>query len=253
MRAPPRPGGDARRMVFGSASGTGPSPNAGMPERESPSSAAARTRMVLDGRALARGCAARGTELRTAEQLCRAQLDRFLAALGDGRPVTVACTQEAPLFAAGGRGGGQHGAAGLRQCPRTGRLGEGRRRRRAEDGRAAGRRRRAAAARSRWCPCKSEGVTLVLGRDAGAIAAAERLADRLDLTVLLTGAEPVTPQPAPPNSPSCAAGRGPRRAGSAPSRWWWTAMRRPAPPPAPPMPGARRRTARRAAATSSST
>ena len=55
--------------------------------------------MVLDGRALARGCAARGTELRTAEQLCRAQLDRFLGALGEGRPVTVACTQEAPLFA----------------------------------------------------------------------------------------------------------------------------------------------------------
>ncbi|MFC7541400.1 hypothetical protein ACFQU2_20705 [Siccirubricoccus deserti] len=40
---------------------------------------------------------------------------------------------------------------------------------------------------------KSEGITLVLGRDAVAIAAAERLSDRLDLTVLLTGAEPVTP------------------------------------------------------------
>ena len=37
--------------------------------------------MVLDGRALARGCAARGGELRLAEQLCRSQLDRFLAAL----------------------------------------------------------------------------------------------------------------------------------------------------------------------------
>ena len=55
--------------------------------------------MRLDGRALARGCAAQGAELRTAEQLCRAQLDRFMAALGEGRPVTVACTQEAPLFA----------------------------------------------------------------------------------------------------------------------------------------------------------
>jgi hypothetical protein len=55
--------------------------------------------MVLDGRVLGRGCAARGVELRTAEQLCRAQLDRFLGALGEGRPVTVACTQEAPLFA----------------------------------------------------------------------------------------------------------------------------------------------------------
>ncbi|MFC7541399.1 hypothetical protein ACFQU2_20700 [Siccirubricoccus deserti] len=55
--------------------------------------------MPLDGKALGSGCAARGTELRTAEQLCRSQLDRFLAALETGRPITVACTQEAPLFA----------------------------------------------------------------------------------------------------------------------------------------------------------
>ncbi len=55
--------------------------------------------MRLDGPALAKGCAARGAELRTAEHLCRSQLDRFHAALGEGRPITVACTQEAPLFA----------------------------------------------------------------------------------------------------------------------------------------------------------
>jgi Pyruvate/2-oxoacid:ferredoxin oxidoreductase delta subunit len=42
-------------------------------------------------------------------------------------------------------------------------------------------------------PLESQGVTLVLGRDAVALEAAARLADRLDLTVLLTGAEDVTP------------------------------------------------------------
>ena len=51
--------------------------------------------MTLDGKALAKGCTAQGAELRTAEHLCRSQLDRFLAALGEKRPVTVACTRAA--------------------------------------------------------------------------------------------------------------------------------------------------------------
>ena len=55
--------------------------------------------MTLDEAALRRGCEAGGAELRLGEQMCRSQLDRFLAAVADGRPVTMACTQEAPLFA----------------------------------------------------------------------------------------------------------------------------------------------------------
>ena len=54
--------------------------------------------MLLDGKALARGCGA-GVEIRGAEQLCMAQLDRFEAALSTGRPLTIACTAQAPLFA----------------------------------------------------------------------------------------------------------------------------------------------------------
>ena len=148
--------------------------------------------MVLDGRALARGCAARGTELRTAEQLCRRQLDRFLAAIGTGRPVTVGCTQEAPLFAEEAAGA----AAPLAFVNLREQAGW------AKEGPAAGPKMAgllAAAAvplpDTPLVPLRSAGVTLVLGRDAVAIAAAQRLADRLDLTVLLTGAEPVTPQP----------------------------------------------------------
>ncbi|MFC7475456.1 4Fe-4S dicluster domain-containing protein [Dankookia sp. GCM10030260] len=148
--------------------------------------------MVLDARALARGCAARGTELRTAEQLCRAQLDRFLGALGEDRPVTVACTQEAPLFAQEAAAAGSTAPLAFVNIREQAGW--------AREGAAAGPKMAgllAAAAvplpPTPLVPLRSEGVTLVLGRDAGAIAAAERLADRLDLTVLLTGVEPVSP------------------------------------------------------------
>ena len=53
--------------------------------------------MPLDADAVRRGC--RGAEVTTARQLCRAELERFRAAAASGEPLTVACTQEAPLFA----------------------------------------------------------------------------------------------------------------------------------------------------------
>lgn len=144
--------------------------------------------MPLDGRALARGC---GAELRTAEQLCRAQLDRFLAALGD-RPVTVGCTQEAPLFRQEAEAAGHRAAldfANVREMAGWS----------AEAG-AAGPKMAALLAAAAvpmpatpLVPLKSEGVTLVLGRDAVALEAAAKLQERLDLTVLLTGEAPVAP------------------------------------------------------------
>src|SRR5438876_8819836 len=45
--------------------------------------------------ALARAC---GGKLRTAHQLCRRELERFKSIVAGGAPVTVSCTQEAPLF-----------------------------------------------------------------------------------------------------------------------------------------------------------
>src|ERR1700694_457630 len=51
--------------------------------------------MPLDALAIGRGCAARITQ---ANQLCGLDLERFREALADGAPITVACTQEAPLF-----------------------------------------------------------------------------------------------------------------------------------------------------------
>src|SRR6202048_4106404 len=51
--------------------------------------------MPLDAQAIGRGCAGKITQ---ANQLCGLELERFKAALTDGAPFTVACTQEAPLF-----------------------------------------------------------------------------------------------------------------------------------------------------------
>src|SRR6267143_116385 len=51
--------------------------------------------MPLDAEAIGRGCTARITQ---ANQLCGLDLDRFKEALAEGSPITVACTQEAPLF-----------------------------------------------------------------------------------------------------------------------------------------------------------
>src|SRR5260370_28712447 len=52
--------------------------------------------MPLDAGAVRRGC--RGKEVTSARQLCRSELDRFRALAGGAAPLTVACTQEAPLF-----------------------------------------------------------------------------------------------------------------------------------------------------------
>ena len=51
--------------------------------------------MPLDEGTLARGC---GGSLRTADHLCRRQVDLARRLIGSGAPVTIGCTQEAPLF-----------------------------------------------------------------------------------------------------------------------------------------------------------
>lgn len=148
--------------------------------------------MALDGRALAQGCAAQGAELRTAEHLCRSQLDRFLTALGEGRPVTVGCTQEAPLFtqeAEEARFAGALDFVNIRE--HAGWSAEG-----AEAGpKMAGLLASAAVPLPSisLVSMTSQGIALILGRDAVALEAARALSDKLDITVLLTGEEPVTP------------------------------------------------------------
>ena len=61
--------------------------------------------MPLDADALQRGC--RGAQVKTANQLCRAEIERFRAAAATSDDLVVGCTQEAPLFSevAGERSG----------------------------------------------------------------------------------------------------------------------------------------------------
>src|SRR4029079_5060725 len=54
--------------------------------------------MPLDADAISRGC--RGAQVKTANQLCRAEIERFRDAVASGGDVVVGCTQEAPLFSA---------------------------------------------------------------------------------------------------------------------------------------------------------
>ena len=147
--------------------------------------------MPLDERRLRRACAGRGGELRTAEQLCRAQLDRFTAALGTG-DVTVACTQEAPLFSQEAETAGHAGALHFVNVRENAGW--------SDEAARTGPKMAALLAASTvpmpptpLVPLESAGVTLVLGRDAVALEAAGGLAEKLDLTVLLTGAEEVQP------------------------------------------------------------
>ena len=145
--------------------------------------------MPLDAQAIGRGCAA---EITQANQLCGLELERFKQALADGAPVTVACTQEAPLFreVAESFPQAQLTFVNIRE---TGGW--------STDAAKAGPKAAAliAAAGEDMPPIslvtlESNGVALVYGRDEVAIEAAQRLADRLDITVLLTRPGDVTPR-----------------------------------------------------------
>ena len=153
--------------------------------------------MPLDAAAIGRGCTARVTQ---ANQLCGLDLDRFKEALADGAPITVACTQEAPLFreVAENFPQAQLTFVNIRE---TGGW--------SKDAAAAGPKAAAliAAAGEDMPPIslvtlESSGVALIYGRDEIAIEAAQRLADRLDITVLLTRPGDVVSDRAPPHRTS---------------------------------------------------
>jgi ferredoxin len=145
--------------------------------------------MPLDAQAIGRACSAHVTQ---ANQLCGVDLAQFKAALGEGAPITVACTQEAPLF--------KEVAEDLEQTEPTFvniRETAGW----SKDAAATAPKMAAliAASREEMPPIalvtlESNGVVLIYGRDDAAIEAAERLADRLDITVLLTKPGDVAPR-----------------------------------------------------------
>ncbi|WP_132254372.1 4Fe-4S binding protein [Methylobacterium segetis] len=145
--------------------------------------------MSLDGAALGKGC---GGTLATADQLCGRDLDRYRQAIEAGGPVTVSCTLQAPLFEeiAEESGAADRVAfANIREMAGW-----------SAEGPIAGPKMAAllaAAAEPQpeapLVSMESAGVALVYGRDETAIEAARRLADHLDITVLLSRPESVAP------------------------------------------------------------
>lgn len=145
--------------------------------------------MRLDGNAL-RHC---GGELRTATHLCRPNIgigiDAVRAALAEARPITIGCTQEAPVFQELADAAGRNiQFVNIREQAGW------------SDARETGPKMAAllAAAAVPMPPTglvslTSEGVALIYGRDEVALDVARRLADSLDVTVLLTRPDGVTP------------------------------------------------------------
>ncbi|HET6520887.1 MAG TPA: hypothetical protein VFG47_13855, partial [Geminicoccaceae bacterium] len=141
--------------------------------------------MALDGGALAKACGAAGGTADVNHQLCRAQLGNLEIAARGGRPLVVACTQEAPLF-------GEALAEAAPDLPvayvnvreRAGWSEEGAR----ATPKIAALLAEAALAipPTPGITMRSEGACLVYGRDEAAIEAAKQLAARLDVTVLLS-------------------------------------------------------------------
>src|SRR6185503_18723321 len=127
-----------------------------------------------------------------ANQLCGLDLDQFKKALAEGAPITVACTQEEALFREVAENSPQVQLTFV-NIRETGGW--------SKDAAAAGPKAAAliAAAGEDMPPIslvtlESSGVALIYGRDEVAIEAARRLADRLDITVLLTKPGDVTPR-----------------------------------------------------------
>jgi ferredoxin len=152
--------------------------------------------MPLDTETLRRACG--GAEILSGRQLCRAELERFRALAAGGGPVTVACTQEAPVFSEvaeeGAAAAGDDAAAltfvNIRETAGWSR-----------DAVAAAPKMAALlAAAAEPMPqtpllsITSEGVALIYGRDEKAIEAADLLKDHLDITVLITRPGDLTPR-----------------------------------------------------------
>ncbi|HET6467676.1 MAG TPA: 4Fe-4S binding protein [Geminicoccaceae bacterium] len=142
--------------------------------------------MELDGSAIARTLGAGGEPV-IHTQLCRAQLDRYQAALATGRPLMVACTQEAPLFAELAEEAGSAPVLFTNIRERAGWSVEG----------TAAQAKIAALLAEAAVPVPpapvlalhSAGRCLVYGPGEAALEAARRLADRLSVTLLLSAPE----------------------------------------------------------------
>jgi ferredoxin len=138
--------------------------------------------MPLDAEAVRLGC--RGSAVTTARLLCRTEFDHFRAIAGESAPLTVACTQEAPLFASAAEEIGRTRSIEHINIRETAGW--------SSEAAAAGPKMAALlAAGQEPAPdvpqfsVESKGVVLVYGRGEEAVAAGDLLKDHLDVTVLI--------------------------------------------------------------------
>src|SRR3954470_7764385 len=142
--------------------------------------------MPLDAQAVQRAC--RGSEVTSVRQLCRAELDKFRTAVAAGGPLTIGCTQEAPLFAETAEG------ADIRMVNIRETAGWS-----AEAAHAGPKMAALLAVAAESSPdvsyvnLASDGVVLIYGCDERALEAAELLKDHLDITVLIKPPAAVVP------------------------------------------------------------
>jgi ferredoxin len=144
--------------------------------------------MPLDGEALRHACG--GRQLVTGRHFCGPERERFAALIAAGAPVTMGCTQEAPLFRELARQGeAEVTFVNLRETagwssdavnagPKMAALAAAA----AEPSPAAG-----------FVTLESQGVVLIYGRDESALEAARLLKDHRDVTVLITRPDNMAP------------------------------------------------------------
>lgn len=139
--------------------------------------------MPIDATAIGKACP--HADLLLADHLCRGEIDRFRAWAKDGQ-LTVGCTQEAPLFTTLSEDDGLGATLSFVNVRETAGW--------AKEAAQAGPKMAALIAAAAYddppiphVTFESEGVTLIYGSDAMAIELGNRLKDRLDITVILTG------------------------------------------------------------------
>jgi ferredoxin len=159
-----------------------------MPDRRTTLICSCEDTMPLDAGAFERGCW--GTDIVSGRQLCRAELERVRALVASGEPITIACTQEAPLFreVAADRGV-DLSFANIRENAGW-----------SVEAAKAGPKMAALVAAAAvpmpevpFAQIESAGVALVYGRDERAIEASSLLKEHLDITALITRPDDLTP------------------------------------------------------------
>jgi ferredoxin len=146
--------------------------------------------MPLDAGAVGRAC--RGARIATARQLCRAELAQFRTLAAEPGPLTVACTQEAVLFADAAAETGRATPITYANIRETAGW--------SLDAADAGPKMAALLAAAAepmpdvpFVPLESGGVVLIYGRDEQAIEAGALLKAHLDVTVLIKPSVAVVP------------------------------------------------------------